>query len=1121
MTREIESFRQQRILKRVVSLSRAAAACGAAVGVIVLLGWAFDVPVVKSLGPHLASMKANTALSMLLAGVSLWCLSDESRPKWKNRVGYGCAILLSLIGVFTLSEAALRVDYGIDGMLFADHSPRAGMLAPSRMGINTAICITLLGFSMLLMDRETLGRRYSQTLAAVTGAVSLYAVIGYVFSVRALYSIYIFSGMAIHTAITLLVLSLGVLLARPAYGFMSAISRDDASGVLVRKLLPIALVVPTAAGWLRWEAQKAGYLDTETGIILFSTFNTLCLIAFIYVGTRLLNRLVNQSQASEARFRALLEATPDGIVVVDKHDKIVLVNTRAEEMFGYARSEMLRQDAKLLLPGKPPASLSKQQRIFFRNPQSPPTDAAMELDLLRRDGTQFCAELNLRPLETKEGVVVLSAIRDITRRKQIEDELRRSEEKLRLLVSGVKDYAILMLDPEGRVTTWNEGAERIKGYKAEEIIGQHFSKFYTPEAVADGHPAKELKAAVEHGRYEEEGWRVRKGGTRFFANVVITSIRDPQGQLRGFGKVTRDITERNEAQEALFDEKERAQVTLNSIGDAVICTDISGRITFLNLVAERMTGWLLPEAVGRPMREVLQIVDAASREIIPDPMALAVRQNRTTTLPENWLLIRRNGYEIPIEDSLSPIHNREGTATGAVIVVRDMSAARTMALEMAHSARHDFLTGLPNRMLIQDRISQAVGLAVRHGGRLALLFLDLDGFKHINDSLGHAIGDKLLKSVAERLFECVRTSDTVGRLGGDEFLLLLSEVGLAESAAITARKILAAVAAPHAVDGHDLHVTTSIGISIYPDDGSDAATLIKNADTAMYQAKENGRQSYRFFRSEMNVRAVERQSIEEDLRRALERDEFCLHYQPKVDLKTGRITGAEALLRWTHPVRGAVPPVEFISVAEACGLIIPIGRWVLREACKQAQSWAQEGLPPLTMAVNTSAMEFRTENFLDGVLSIIESTGINPASVELEITETVLMKHVDSTRSVLKTLRAAGVHLAIDDFGTGYSSLSYLRKFPVDSLKIDQAFIRQITLEQDEAKLVIAIIALGRSLGLRVVAEGVETDAELRFLKAHHCDEAQGYYFSRPLPAAQFAALLIGRSQLNLAVVPA
>jgi diguanylate cyclase (GGDEF)-like protein/PAS domain S-box-containing protein len=1121
MAREIETRRQQHILSRMMLLSRAAAACGAAVGVIVLLGWALDVPVVKSLGPHLASMKANTALTIFLAGVSLWCLSDESRPKWKSQVGYGCAILLSLIGVLTLSEMAFHLDFGIDGVLFADHSAPAGMLAPSRMGINTAICITLLGFSLLLMDRGKIGRRCSQMVSVFTGTISLYAVIGYVFSVRALYSIYMFSGMAIHTAITFLVLSLGVLLARPASGFMSAVSRDDASGALVRKLLPIALVVPTAAGWLRWEAQQAGFLDTETSIILLSAFNTLCLIAFIYVGTRLLNRLVNQARASEARFRSLLEATPDGIVVVNDEDKIVLVNTRAEEMFGYSRNEMLEQAAKMLLPGKPPESLVKQQHDFFLNPRAIAVGAAVELDLMRRDGMQFRAEMNLRPLETKEGVVVLSAIRDITGRKQIEDELRRSDEKLRLLLSGVKDYAILMLDPEGRVTTWNEGAERIKGYKAEEIIGQHFSKFYTPEAIADGHPAKELKAAVEHGRYEEEGWRVRKDGTRFFANVVITPIRDPQGQLRGFGKVTRDITERNEAQEALFDEKERAQVTLNSIGDAVICTDISGRITFLNLVAERMTGWLLAEAVGRPMGEVLKIVGAASREVIPDPMALAVSQNRTMALPDNCLLIRRNGFEIPIEDSLSPIHNREGATTGAVIVFRDMSAARTMALEMAHSARHDFLTGLPNRMLIEDRVSQAIILGGRHRNKVALLFLDLDGFKHINDSLGHAIGDKLLRSVAERLCECVRGSDTVGRLGGDEFLVLLSEIGLAESAAISARKLLAAVTAPHAIDGHDLHVTTSIGISVYPDDGLDAQTLIKNADTAMYQAKENGRQSCRFFRPEMNVRAVERQSIEEDLRRASERNEFCLHYQPKVDLKTGRITGAEALLRWTHPVRGAVPPAEFILVAEACGLIVPIGRWVLREACKQAQSWAQAGLPPLTMAVNTSAMEFRTENFLDGVLSIIEGTGINPASVELELTETVLMKHVDSTKSVLKTLRGRGVHLAVDDFGTGYSSLSYLRKFPVDTLKIDQSFVRQITTDRDQATLVTAIIALGRSLGLRVVAEGVETEAELRFLKAHHCDEAQGYYFSRPLPAAQFAALLSSRSQLNLVVVPA
>jgi diguanylate cyclase (GGDEF)-like protein len=509
-----------------------------------------------------------------------------------------------------------------------------------------------------------------------------------------------------------------------------------------------------------------------------------------------------------------------------------------------------------------------------------------------------------------------------------------------------------------------------------------------------------------------------------------------------------------------------------------------------------MTGWPLPEAVGRPMSEVLQILDAASRKIIPDPMELAVLENRQMTLPENCLLVRRDGYEIPIEDSLSPIHDRDGKTTGAVVVFRDVSAAQTMALKMAHSARHDFLTSLPNRMVVEDRISLAVILASRQQRKLALLFLDLDGFKHINDSLGHAIGDKLLRSVAERLVKCVRDSDTVGRLGGDEFVVFLSELDLAESGAICAQKILAAIMARHSIDGHDLHVTTSIGISVYPDDGLDAETLIKNADIAMYQAKENGRQSYRFFKGEMNVRAVERQSIEEDLRRALERNEFSLHYQPKVNMTTGKVTGAEALLRWTHPVRGSVSPVEFIPIAEACGLILPIGRWVLHEACRQAQIWLRDGLPPIRIAVNTSSMEFRAENYLEDVLSIIESTGILPGSVELELTESVLMKHMDSTKSVLNALRERGVHLAVDDFGTGYSSLSYLKKFPIDTLKIDQSFVRQIDTDHDEATIVTAIIAMGRSLGMRVVAEGVETEEELLFLKAHECDEAQGYYFS-------------------------
>jgi diguanylate cyclase (GGDEF)-like protein/PAS domain S-box-containing protein len=583
-----------------------------------------------------------------------------------------------------------------------------------------------------------------------------------------------------------------------------------------------------------------------------------------------------------------------------------------------------------------------------------------------------------------------------------------------------------------------------------------------------------------------------------------------KGQIdaRGLLRALRYAVERKSMQEELFREKELAQVTLNSIGDAVISTDISGNINFLNLLAVRMTGWTQAEAAGKPMREVFQVLDATSRKTTPNPMEMAMRQNRTIHLPSNCVLIQRDGCEIPIEDSVAPIHDREGQATGVVIVFRDVSSTQTMAVQMAHSAHHDFLTGLPNRKLLNDRVSQAILLASRSMKKIAVLFLDLDGFKHINDSLGHSIGDRVLQSVAKRLVDSVRGTDTVSRQGGDEFIVLLSEVESLESAATTVRRLLQVGTEPHAIDQHDLHVSACIGVSIYPDDGLDVETLIKNADTAMYQAKENGRQSYQFFKPAMNVRAVERQSIEGSLRRALERQEFAVHYQPKINLSTGEISGAEALLRWTHPTRGIVSPAQFIPVAEDCGLILPIGNWVLREACKQARTWMEAGLPLGAMGVNISAVEFRNEGFLEGVFGILKDTGLDPKFLELELTESVLMKRPESTASILQALRAEGVRVAVDDFGTGYSSLSYLQKFSIDALKIDQSFVRRITTAPDETTIVTTVISMARNLKLRVVAEGVETVKELEFLQAHQCDEAQGYYFSRPVPPEQFAQLL-------------
>ncbi len=436
------------------------------------------------------------------------------------------------------------------------------------------------------------------------------------------------------------------------------------------------------------------------------------------------------------------------------------------------------------------------------------------------------------------------------------------------------------------------------------------------------------------------------------------------------------------------------------------------------------------------------------------------------------------------------------------------SAALAMARQMAHAAEHDALTGLPNRMLLNDRVSQAIIAAPHHMKKVAVLFLELDGFKHINDSLGHPIGDKLLQSIANRLVECARDSDTVSRQGGDEFVVLLSEVEQAEDAAIAARRMLQTVAECYSIDRHDLHVTASVGVSVYPDDGLDAETLIKNADTAMYQAKESGRQSYEFFKPAMNVRAVERQSLEEGLQRALERRELTLYYQPQVNLTTGAITGAEALIRWMHPTRGLVSPADFIPVAEDCGLILSIGAWVLREACGQARAWMDAGLRATNMAVNVSAMEFRDQNFLENLFAILAETGLDPKSLELELTESVLMKHASSTAKILQTLRESGMRVAVDDFGTGYSSLSYLRKFPVDTLKIDQSFIRQISTDGDDTTIVKAVIGMARDLKLRVIAEGVETPEQAVFLRACRCQEAQGYYFGRPVPPQQFAMLL-------------
>jgi diguanylate cyclase (GGDEF)-like protein/PAS domain S-box-containing protein len=582
-------------------------------------------------------------------------------------------------------------------------------------------------------------------------------------------------------------------------------------------------------------------------------------------------------------------------------------------------------------------------------------------------------------------------------------------------------------------------------------------------------------------------------------------------------KAVRNMIERTSNVEALFREKERAQVTLNSIGDAVVSTDTAGNVTFINPIAAEMTGWSAEKAIGRPFEEVFQILNIASGSRVANPMALVIKEDRPAKLAPGSKLIRLDGFESAIEDSAAPIHDRRGGVTGAVMVFHDVTQAQAVSKKMLHLALHDYLTDLPNRILLNDRLSQAIFEAHRNQHKLAVLRIDIDRFKHVNDSLGQKVGDKLLLSVAGRLVASVGGSDTVSRQGGDEFVILLPSVAYAEDAGLCAQKILSVIGMPHCLDEHTLEITVSAGIGIYPDDGTDAEALVKSANIAMLNAKNNGRNNYQFFKPNMNEHALERQSLESGLRHALDQREFELHYQGKVDLVTETLTGAEALIRWHPPGRAVALPKDFIPIAEQSGYIVPIGRWVLREACLQRRLWLDAKLSPIPIAINISPVELRSKQFVEHVRAILEETGLQASYLEFELTETALMQDPQSTIEVLRELKDMGIRLTLDDFGTGYSSLSYLRRFPLDALKIDKSFVQGLCTNADDAKIVSAVINLGRSFHLKVIAEGVETRAQFLALQGQDCEEGQGYYFQKPMAPEEFAKLL--GNDLSITVV--
>jgi len=560
--------------------------------------------------------------------------------------------------------------------------------------------------------------------------------------------------------------------------------------------------------------------------------------------------------------------------------------------------------------------------------------------------------------------------------------------------------------------------------------------------------------------------------------------------------------------EELRQQRELFEVTLASIGDAVITTDARGRITYLNPIAEAMTGWSTADAAGKPMDRVLQIINEDTRQLVDNPISVALQTGQVAKLPAQSTLIARNGASIPIGDSAAPIRDTLGNIVGAVVVLHDVSVARTTTLRISHQAHHDSLTDLPNRLLLRDRLSQAIAMAHRNQRQLAVLFLDLDRFKSINDTLGHEIGDRVLQSVAQRLLKCVRSSDTVSRQGGDEFVILLAEMKHARDAEICAQKMLSTLSTSCAIEEQDLYVTASIGIAIYPDDGHSADALLKHADLAMYRAKESGGNTYRFFEAQMNQHTFERQWVENSLHRAFEQGEFVLHYERKLSLSDETLVGVEALIRWMHPQRGLLLPAQFMSIAEETGLIVPLGQWALRTGCRQLRVWRDAGLSVPRLAIGVSPVELRAKEFISNLCVIMADEGCAPGDLELELDAALLVPETAWVAAVLQSLKSVGVRLVLRNFGIGIPNLSHLMHLPIDVLRVDESLVHDLTTNPDGASILSALISMSSCLQFDVSAGGVQSMEQLEFLRQQGCREGQGDYFGGPVAATELTQLL-------------
>jgi diguanylate cyclase (GGDEF)-like protein/PAS domain S-box-containing protein len=798
---------------------------------------------------------------------------------------------------------------------------------------------------------------------------------------------------------------------------------------------------------------------------------------------------------------AALEAAAVAIMITDFHGMIIWVNHAFTTMTGYSKEVVLGNNPRFLGSGDQPEG----QHAKIWSTISSGKVWQGETVNRRKDGTTYIEEMTITPVNPQglnpDSRYFIAVKQDVSERKRSKEMLQDSANKYRVLFEDSADANWLM-DEKGFLDC-NAAALRMFGYSAG--TSMLHPAILSPPNQPDGTDSRvaaeqKIAAAFRNGKECFEWLHQRKNGDVFSAEVCLTALT-LSGQRRLMATV-RDITERKQAEEVLVFKTALLEAQAETTIDGILVVNESDHIILANKQFGLHFG--IPEELLNTGDDLIVRKYVMDQVENPDAFGEKVKYLNSNREEKSRDELRLKTGKI-FDRYSAPLIDSNGQYRGRIWYFRDITDRRVAEERVNFLAYYDALTGLPNRMLLQDRLVTALAGARRRQNKVALLFLDLDRFKLINDSHGHAMGDILLQEVASRLRMWARKQDTIARLGGDEFLVVLTDVKDIQHAAVAAERLMDAMTAGLVIQGHSLNVSFSLGISIFPDHGADCDTLIKNADTALYRAKDQGRNNFQFFTAGMNAQVVERLTLENSLRLALGRAELFLVYQPQMEIVTGNITGLEVLLRWQHPDFGLVPPNKFIPIAESSGLIVSLGEWVLRTACEQARKWQDEGLLPVSIAVNISAVQFRQEGFCDLIRRTLHDAGLAAQYLELELTESLLLADADVTLAVMRELKAIGVTLAIDDFGTGYSSFSYLRRFRVSKLKIDRSFIRDVAVNPDDAAITAAIISMAKSLRLKVIAEGVEDEAQISFLRSHQCDEIQGYYFSKPLTAEQVA----------------